>query len=224
MADRQSVIALVLSYVLDAKQSAAATLVPALVDSCVKTISAKSLWTWRERKKDDYAFTSSTATYELPDDCKTILYMGKLVNGIIETKYPCLPERLFVENYAALQGLTLVHYIPLKRDSITRTVSFRLFPLVSASVTGRLVYIAKADASDIEYIENTNLIKNCVLAEMPNEYLSGDSKVDVAGRFYSLYQNELASEISIDEQSRETIMFIEGSSRQAALTEFTDGI
>jgi hypothetical protein len=150
--------------------------------------------------------------------------MGKLVNGMIDTKYPCLPERMFVENYAALQGLSLVHYIPLKRDAITRTVSFRLFPTVSASVTGRLVYIAQAVASDIEYIENTNLILYCVLASMPNEYLSGDSKVDVAGRFYKLYLDELMAEISADEQSREAIMFIEGSTRQAALTEFTDGI
>lgn len=224
MADRQSVIDLVLSYVLDGKQSAAATLVPALVDSCVKTISAKSLWTWRERKKDDYAFTSSTATYDLPDDCKTILYMGPLSSGIITVKYPCLPERMFVENYDALLGLTRVHYIPLKRDASTGTTSFRLFPLVSSAVTGRLVYIAKPAASDIEYIDNMNMIVFCVLASMPNEYISGVATTDVAGRFYKLYLDELTAEISADEQSREAILFIEGSSRQAALTEFTDGI
>lgn len=224
MADRQACIDLCKGYVATGKQAVAAPIIEKLVDSIVRTISSKSRWTWRETKKDDYAFTPSVLTYECPANCVTILRIGELESGVIVQPYYAISEAYFTANYPNLVGISKVHYIPLNVDSTTKKRSFRLFPAVPEAVTGRMIYLRDPVADDIRYISNEMMIVYGMLGSMPNEHLSGDPKVDVAGRFYKLFTDELTSEVAKDEPSREIPDKLELPPRVQAVNKFLRNI
>lgn len=220
MADRSAVIQLVSQFVPSGKEQIASKIIPNLVDACVETISAESRWSWRETKDDTYTFSPNVSTYNLPVNCETVLRIGKLEDGLMTVKFLPLNESYLIDHYSQLQGTADIHYVPLDIDDATKRKSFRLFPMVTQAIAGRVKYLRIPSKDDIRFITNTMLLVNLVLGSMPNELIGGNPQSDVAGRYLSLYKRQIENQITKDEKSRELVVSLEPSGRNQAVNNY----
>lgn len=218
MAERASVVALAESYVPSGKEVQAKKIIALLVDSCVKSIGASFRWSWLTTRKDDYSFVPATLVYNLPDDCDTIIRIGKLESGVITEKFDPLDEAYLIDNYNKLIDSDGQFYIPLEKEA-AGVKQFRLFPAVSATITARMVYRRIPAATDIRHIKDEMMLVYFILASLPNEMLGGSAEIDVAGKFYSLHQKQWKAAVNMDESSRELDMVFEPPTR----AQLTDG-
>jgi hypothetical protein len=218
MADRAKVVATVKGYI-PSSVVVSDDFIGDIADCCVETIGSEKEWTWRVVRDDTFTILPATPTYDLPDKCETVLYAGKLESGVITQPFGVLTEQQFVTEYQRMQGMDAsnTQFIEQPRDQGTSINSFRIYPAVAQNTSIRIGYLRYPSIEDYHFISNTMMIVYLVLASLPSEQLSTDSKNDSgASRYWSLYQKVLAQQKELDKAHKASIVYMEQNERASA--------